>query len=111
MVTSATVPVTITPEAAVRIAELRLQAPIDRMIDYARKNLPELDRIEVVLYDRYDLGDEPGLAVDVYSTRPFDPDDPTWDVSGWMVTKFPPKVLRHVIMDHHPGAPVASIRP
>jgi hypothetical protein len=111
MTTSATVPGTVTPEAAARIAALRFQAYIERMIAYARQNLPELERIEVVLYDRYDLGDEPGLAVDVYGTRPFDPADPTWDVSRWMVTEFPPEVLRHVIMDHHPGAPVASIRP
>jgi hypothetical protein len=49
MTTSTTAPVTVTPEAAARIAELGLQAAVDRMIQYVRGNLPELTRIEAVL--------------------------------------------------------------
>jgi hypothetical protein len=63
MTTSATVPVTVTPEAAARIAQLGFQAEVGRMIDYARQHLPEVERIEVVLYDRYEIGDEPGITV------------------------------------------------
>ena len=69
------VPVTRSPEATARIAQLGLRDAVDRMLDYAVQHLPELDRIEVTLYDRYELGDEPGLAIDAYSRRRFDPND------------------------------------
>jgi hypothetical protein len=109
MMTSATAPVTVTPEAAARIAHLGLQAEVDRMIDYARRSLPEVERIEVVLYDRYDLGDEPGLAVDVYSRRPFDPEEHvSFDLIRWFVTEFPSEVLEHVILSYHAGEPHAG---
>src|SRR6267143_7083393 len=102
MATSTTVPVTVTPEAATRIAELGFGAQVERMIDYARRNLPDLTRIEVILYDRYDLGDEPGLAVEVYSSRPFDASDRTdSDLGRWYVTEFPADVQWHIIMCYH----------
>jgi hypothetical protein len=104
MTTSATIPVTVTPEAAARIADLRLEAEVDRMIDHARQHLPEVERIEVVLYDRYDLGDDPGLAVDIYSRHPFNENESiSGNLSKWFVRAFPSEVLEHVIMDYHPG--------
>ncbi|HKI36905.1 MAG TPA: hypothetical protein VKA46_33945 [Gemmataceae bacterium] len=104
MTTSATIPVTVTPEAAARIAHLGFQAEVDRMIDYARHNLPEVERIEVILYDRFDLGSEPGLSVGIYSRHPFDPDERfTRALDQWFVRAFPSEVLEHVIMDYHPG--------
>lgn len=105
MTTSATVPVTVTSEAAARIAELGFQAHVARMIDYARQMLSELERIEVVLYDRYELGDEPGLAIDVYSRRPYDwLYDEERNLIRWMVREFPPEALQRIIVDYHPGA-------
>src|SRR5438876_674217 len=109
MSTSISVPVSVTPEAAARIAKLGIPSDVDRMIDYARRNLPDLDRIEVELYDRYELGDEPGLSIDAYGRRPFEPvDPPDRDLDRWMVTEFPPEVLEHIIMSYHPGAPYAG---
>ncbi len=109
MTTSATVPVTVTAEAAARITELGIKAAVDQMIAFACQNLPELVRIEVVLYDRYELGDEPGLAIDVYSKRPFDPADrPMKPFDRWLATVFPPEVLQHVLVDYHPGDPHAG---
>jgi hypothetical protein len=104
MSTSTTIPVTVTPEAAARIADLGLETGVERMIDHARRHLPEVERIEVVLYDRYDLGDEPGLAVDIYSRHPFNENESiSGDLSKWFVRAFPSEVLEHVIMDYHPG--------
>jgi hypothetical protein len=109
MTTSATVPLTVAPEAATRIAALGLQAAVERMIDRARRSLPELERIEVLLYDRYEAGDEPGIAIETYSRRPFDPSErPDQDLIRWTVTEFPPEVLQHVLIDYHPGAPHAG---
>jgi len=109
MKASANVPVIVSPEAAARIAELSLQSAVDRMLDYVRRNLPELDRVEVVLYDRYELGDEPGLAIEAHSRRPFDSlDRIDRDLDRWMVTEFPPEVLQHIIVCYRPGAPYAG---
>jgi hypothetical protein len=109
MTTSATIPVTVRPEAAARIGELGRQAEVDRMIDYARRNLPELDRIEVSLYDRYELGDEPVLAIEAWGRRPFDSADHTdRNLDRWVVTEFPPEVLEHIVMIYRSGAPHAG---
>jgi len=103
------VPVAVTPEASVRIAELGLQAAVDRMVDYARQHFPELERIEIVLHERFELGDQPGLAVDACSRRPFDPADPTdRELDRWMVREFPPRVLEHLILCYRPGVPHAG---
>jgi hypothetical protein len=104
MTMSASIPVTVTPEAAARIAELGFQAQVDQMIEYARTQLPEIVRIEVELYDRYELGDEPGLSVDAWSSRPFDPAEHiSRDLSKWSVNTFPPEVLQHLTIGYHPG--------
>jgi hypothetical protein len=105
MATVQTIPVTVTAEAAARIAFLGIQPAIDQMLDYARQHFPELDRIEIQLYDRYELGDEPGLAIQAYSRHPFDPADRTDQEMGhWIVRQFPPEVLEHVILCYLPGA-------
>jgi hypothetical protein len=109
MTTSTTVPVTVTPEAAARIAELGLEAEVERMIDHAQQHLPELERIEVILYDRFDGGDAPGISIDIYSRHPFNPEESiSGDLSKWFVRAFHSEVLEHIIMDYHPGGPHAG---
>lgn len=105
MSTATTVPVSVTPEAQARIDHLGFQAEVDRMLDYARHNLPDLDRIEITLHDRYELGDEPGLAIEAYGRRPFDPNDKTdWNLCHWIVREFPSAVLWHINMSYYAGA-------
>jgi hypothetical protein len=110
MTISMTVPVTVTPQAAARIAALKLQVALDRMIEYARQNLPDVTRMEVVQYDRDEPGDLPGLAVDVYC--PFESFDPSARTRGklgeWLVSEFPPEVLQHLLIDYLPEAPSAG---
>jgi hypothetical protein len=110
MVPSATVLVRVTPEAATRVAGLGLEDPVRRMIDYARRHLPEPTRIEVVLYERDEEGEPPGVAIEVYT--PFDSFDPTARTRGkigeWLVSEFPPQVLEHLLIDHLPEAPNAG---
>lgn len=44
----------------------------------------------------YDTGSEPGLLIEAYSSRPWDPNDRTrWDWGYWKVTTFPPRVCEH----------------
>ena len=103
MITLPTVPVTVSPEAAARIAELGRQAEVERMLEYVRSHVPELVRIEVVLNERYEEESPPGVAIDAYSQRPFDPADRTEsELCRWMVTTFPPEVLEHLHVWHYP---------
>ena len=102
---TSTIPVTVTPEAAARIAELGFEAHVETMLEYARQNIAGLVRLEVVLNERYDLGGEPGVAIDAWSERPFVPGDNTSrDLVGWLVDTFPPEVLEHLHMSYLPGA-------
>ncbi len=104
MPTSATIPVTVDPQAAAGIDYYHLETIVDRMIDYARQHLPELDRIEVGLYNRADDDEPVGITIDVYSRRPFDPDELiAWRLGEWLVDSFPPEVLQRVHMSYYPG--------
>jgi len=110
MIPSLTVPVRVTPEAAARVADLGLEGAMRRMIDYARQHLPEATRIEVVLYERDEAGEPPGVAIEVYTPFPsFDPAARTHGQIGeWLVSEFPPQVLEHLLIDHLPEAPDAG---
>jgi hypothetical protein len=104
MIPSTTVPVHETPEAAARLADLGLRVQAEQMIEHARK-LPGVLRVEVVLNERHDMGGEPGVAIEAYSDRPFDPAERTAGaVARWAVTTFPPEVLEHLHISWVPGA-------
>jgi hypothetical protein len=91
------VPLTVTPEAAARIAELGFHQQVEQMIDYAQQQIPKLVRIEVVLTERYDMGGPPGVTVKAWTDRDFDPADKTRaNLDRWFVTNFPPAVREHV---------------
>jgi hypothetical protein len=110
MTTSSALPVAVTDEARYRIAKLGLHAEVQRIIEHAQETVSDLEHIDVVLYDRYDLGDEPGLAIDVYSRRPYDRlADDERKLARWMVSEFPPTVLQHLILDYHPGSRDAGL--
>jgi hypothetical protein len=94
-----TIPITISPEAADRVAELGMQKELDIMIEHVRQTAPGLQRIEVTQAERYDLGGEPGVTIEAFSDRPFVPEERTdWDWSRWMIETFPSHVLEHFAM-------------
>lgn len=102
---TATVPVMIRPEAARRIAELDLQVAVQKMIEYALQNLPDLDRIEVVRVEHDEPGMEDTLCIDVYSHHPYDPSERLSSrYTHDLVRLFPPDVLIHLILDYYYGA-------
>jgi hypothetical protein len=97
MDTLPTVPLTIDPEAAARVAELGMQAELEQMLEHARRTIPGLQRLDVVLDPPYDTGDEPAVVIEALrdpATRA-EPDQTWWHYSGWEITTFPPDVCRH----------------
>jgi len=95
----ATVPVTITPEAAARVAELGMQGELEQMIEHARECVAGLRRVEVILEPPYDTGDDPYLTIQAFRPLTSRWDDPVRQEWGrWKVTTFSPEVARHVTL-------------
>ncbi len=94
-----TVPYTIEPEAASRVAELGVQAELDCMLTHTCQIVPALKRINVRLAPLYDTGDEPDIAIEATRKGPYVGDYPTeWQWHRWLVNTFSPDVYRHFAM-------------
>lgn len=99
MTVATSVPVIVTPEAAERVAELGMQAELEQMIEHTRHTVSELLRIDVVLAEPYDTGDETSIIIEPLIARAPDVNDRTeWDWGGWKVATFPPDVCRYFVM-------------
>ncbi len=94
-----TIPVTVTPEAAERVAELGMQAELECMLEHTRQTVPGLRSIEVRLALPYDTGDVPTIIIEAAKCFPARADEPTqteWD--DWQMNTFPPDVYRHFLL-------------
>jgi hypothetical protein len=104
-----TVQVTITPEAAARVAELGMQAELEQMLEHTRQVVAGLRKIVVDITLPYDTGTEIGIGIEAYTTIPFVRGDLTdWDWGVWKARTFPPEVCEHFSFGitnevHHAG--------
>jgi hypothetical protein len=99
------VAVTVTPEAAARVAELGMHAQFEAMLDYARQSVPGLRRIEVRLNERYDTGDEPGVFIEVFAATDADACyQAERRCDRWFIDTFPSGVLEHFLLRISPEA-------
>src|SRR5262249_20666116 len=95
----ATVPIAIEPDAAARVAELRMQAELDRMIEHTYSVVPNLQRINICVAEPSDVGDEFGIIIEAHRKDvPIGRDRTQWDWGTWMVSTFAPDVCRHFVM-------------
>ncbi len=91
------VPVTVDPQAAARIAELGMQAELEQMLRHMMQTVPGLRRVEVEYAPPYDF-DPDDDAVILKATRDhslYSPDDPVrnhWRT--WKLSSFSPDVCR-----------------
>jgi hypothetical protein len=113
MITSTGVPVNVSPQAATRVTALGLDADMHRMIDHVRNTVPELSRIEVVLYERDEPGEPPGIGVEAYAPfEQFEQFDSTAQtrkrLGEWLVAEFPSQTLEHLTIDYLPETPAAG---
>ena len=91
-----TVPLTVTPEAAARVAELGMQREFEQMLEHGQQTVPALVAVEVELAEPYDTGDESSVLIQFIMKNPHLEDDPTyWDYAAWKVQTFPPEVCWH----------------
>jgi hypothetical protein len=91
-----TVPLTVTPEAAARVTQLGMQREFEQMLEHVRQTVPGLVAIEVELALPYDTGDYPSVLIQPIMKNPHLEYDPTdWDYATWKVQTFPPEVCMH----------------
>ncbi len=103
MADASTVPITVTPEAAERIAELGVQAEFQQMLDRAVQLVPALKRVEVVLEPAYDEGADPFVVIQATHGGPWESGSRAEDEWGkWKIFAFHPDVHRHFQMDAFP---------
>ena len=58
------VPVVLSPEANVRVADLGLRAELEQMLEHTLQTIPNLERVNVILEPAYDTGDDPRLVIE-----------------------------------------------
>ena len=96
----------ISPEAAARVAELGLQREFEQMLEHARQTIPGLYRLEAAVPPLYDLGGEPGVVIDAFVPDRGLPYNPAQAEYGrWQVRTFPPEVCEHFTLLTNHGPP------
>jgi hypothetical protein len=107
-----TVPLTIAPEAAARVAELGLQAELGRMLERASQVIPGLTRVNAVVTEPYDTGIEPGIGIEATTDLIWVPGDRTWrEWSEWKLSTFPAQVGQYFTLLLQPEAGPGSRPP
>jgi hypothetical protein len=97
--TPTTIPITVTPEAAARVAELGMQAELEQMLQQTRRTVPCLQSIKVVEALPYDTGDETSIVIEAYRDDPYvETDRIDTELGRWMVTTFPPDMCRYCVI-------------
>jgi hypothetical protein len=99
MAETTTVPITIEPEAAARVAELGMQRELEEMLAHAQQTVPNLRALEVQLALPYDTGDETSLTIQA-TIRGDHPDGlntrKQW--GKWLVRAYSPDVWRYFVL-------------
>ena len=92
------IPVTVSADAAARVAALGMQREFQMMIDQLKQIIPGLRAIEVTLEYPPDYEDEPAVLLTTVQPPPAQEIDPTRDAwRAWFVETLPPDVLRHFV--------------
>jgi hypothetical protein len=93
------VPLTITPEATARIAELGMQAEFEQMLEHTRQTVAGLRALRVSLQEPYDLGGGPVVIIDATVEEQHSADDPTGSKWGlWLIRTYPPQVCENFFL-------------
>jgi hypothetical protein len=94
-----TIPITVTPEAAERVAALGMDRELGQMLEHTRRVVPGLRAIEVREALPYDTGDETTIVIEAVRDNPHLADDPTERAWGdWQCATFPPQVCQHFVL-------------
>jgi hypothetical protein len=90
-----TIPATIAPEAAARVAELGMQRELEQMLDFLRQEVAGVLSVDVQLALPYDTGDETSIVLEVPLDRPWSDASARRQIRDWKIRAFPPQVNRY----------------
>jgi hypothetical protein len=90
MMNPTTIPVTIAPEAAARVAELGMQRELERMLDFLRREVAGVLAVHVRLLLPYDAGYASGVELEVWLDRPWPNEPAPGQIRTWMAEALPP---------------------
>jgi hypothetical protein len=99
---AATIPVSVTEDAAARVRELGLRQEFEQMLDEARRAVSHLTRLRVTLeYDPAPPEDDPQVVI--WARRDYNPADgetdlADWNFARWQAQAFPPEVCMHFVL-------------
>ena len=96
---TATIPVTISPEAAAYVAEIAMEQPFRQMLEHIQETVCGLHAVSVVLQEPYDLGPDPCVIFDVTMADPkVEKDETESRFERWQIENFPTGVYIHFVM-------------
>lgn len=96
------VPVVIPPDAAARIAQLGIQPEVEQMLDHTKHTVPDLEAIEIELWDDEFEPGQPHLSINAWRpgcSASLDDYAPQRELGSWLVRTFSPDVARWVSFD------------
>jgi hypothetical protein len=97
MATTTEVKVTVTPEAAARVAELGLQKEFDQLVERARTTIQGVRWIDVQLEPPYDTGDEDQVVLWIRIANNLLLKNPSIEqLRTWKLETFSPDVCWHI---------------
>ncbi len=98
MTTATEVKVTVTPEAAARVAELGFQKEFDQLIEHARKTIPGVRKIEAIMEPPDDMHPEDQVVIWIgIADEQFRNNPGVKAYKLWRVETFSPDVCWHIV--------------
>jgi len=96
---TATIPLSISPDAAVYVAELGMEQPFQQMLDHIQATVHGLRAIGVSLQQPYDLGHDPCVIFNVtISDQSEEKFAAEMDFGRWKHETFPTQVNQHFVL-------------
>jgi hypothetical protein len=98
---TATIPVTITPDAEALAAEWGIRAELEQMIEHTKQVVPDVVTIEVKELENYDEPEDIRVIIEAWQSGEFRPDENIFfEWIEWARTAFPVSVWTKVTFDH-----------
>ena len=98
MATVTTVPISVSPEATARVADLGFQKEFEQLVERARTTIHGVRRIEVQLEPQYDLGDEDRVVIWIQIAEDQLLNNSSFtEYIQWMLRTFSPDVYSNIL--------------
>jgi hypothetical protein len=107
MAATTDVSVVIEPDAAARVAELGMEAELQRMLEHLKQSVPNLHTLRVEFDAQCNPDEMASIILWAHREMPEDPltDDVHWNFGGWLAETFSPEVCLTFVLQSIPEEP------